>query len=166
MATSAFGAQAVGIAAAQCSRKNILPEVILNENELNELQQALNIAGQSIPRLPIDQKYNLATKANIQTSTTLVLDEIPFDGSWYKLDFSVAQMLPLSPVVNYNFEIELDVQKQTTCDVELRYSEKPDNYTPDCIAEKLTFSLHSGEQRLNIPFSSSVPNEQYAFITF
>jgi len=87
MATSAFGAQAVGIAAAQCSRKNILPEVILNENELNELQQALNIAGQSIPRLPIDQKYNLATKANIQTSTTLVLDEIPFDGSWYKLDF-------------------------------------------------------------------------------
>ncbi|MCI1648027.1 MAG: FAD-dependent oxidoreductase [Bacteroides sp.] len=166
MATSAFGAQAVGMAAAQCIRKKILPKDILGTKEIEELRQMLNLEGQSIPFVTIPQCDNIATYAHIEASSVLCLEQIPFNGAWYRLDFSVAQMLPVVPLANYELEIELDVLKSTVLEVDLRYSEKPKNYTPDCIAEKLTFTLQCGKQRLKIPFSASVPNEEYAFFTF
>lgn len=166
MATSAFGAQAVGMAAAYCSENNILPQNMLEENRLKELQQVLNLAGQSIPRIPINQENNLVKYASIEASSTLQLSEIPFDGSWYQLNFSAAQMLPLKPSINYEIEIEVEAQETTVLDIELRYSGKIHNYTPDCTVEKRSFTLKAGVQRLKIPFASSIPNEQYAFITF
>jgi hypothetical protein len=166
MATAAFGAQAVGMAAAYCTKNDILPEKILEENIISALQQSLNIAGQSIPRIPINQENNLAKHASIEASSTLQLGEVPFDGVWQQLDFSTAQMLPLKPSINYEIEVELDVAEKTYLEIELRYSEKPCNHTPDCTAEKLTFILQAGEQHLKIPFTSSIPNEQYGFITF
>jgi len=166
MATSAFGAQAVGIAAAQCIMHNILPADILSKKELKKLQQTLNLTGQSIPGIPINTDGNLANYAHIEASSTLELDQIPFDGSWYQLDFSVAQLLPLTPFVNYSFEVELDVLRPTILNVELRYAEKPENFTPDCTAEKWMYALESGVQRLQILFKTSIPNEQYAFVTF
>lgn len=166
MATSAFGAQAVGMAAAQCVMHNILPADILSEKELKNLQQSLNLVGQSIPGIPINNEGNLANCAQIDASSMLKLDQIPFNGTWHRLDFSVAQLLPLSLFVNYSFEVELDVLRPTTLDVEFRYAEKPENFTPDCTAEKWMYALEPGVQRLQISFKSSLPNEQYAFVTF
>lgn len=166
MATSAFGAQAVGMAAAQCIKNRMSPRDILDENQLRALQQSLNLTGQSIPHILIEQGRNLAGSAQIEASSTLELDEIPFDGSWYRLDFSVAQMLPINPSTNYEFEVELDVLRPTTLNIELRYAEKPENYTPDCIAQKLEYTLQSGIQRLKISSSIMSLAKQYIFITF
>lgn len=166
MATSAHGAQAVGMAAAECVKNNFNPEELLQADEFKKYQHLLNLSGQSIPRIPIDQDNNLAKYAAIEASSTLHLKTIPFDGPWYKLDYAAAQMLPVKPKTIYHFEVELDVQQRTKLDVELRYADKPYNYTPDCIAEQLLFELEPGVQRLKISFSSCVPNEQYAFISF
>lgn len=166
MATSAFGAQAVGMAAAQCLKERLLPADILQEQKLKVLQQALNLVGQHIPRIPIDRSRNLVDSAHIEASSNLVLRQIPFDGSWYQLDFSAAQMLPLNPSINYEFEVELDVLQPTSLNVELRYAEKAGNYTPDCIAEKWEYSLQPGIQRLKISSKAFLLAQQYAFITF
>jgi len=166
MATSALGAQAVGMAAAQCIKNGISPVDILQGQELKSLQQALNLTGQSIPRIPIDRAQNLVDSAHIEASSTLSLRQIPFDGLWYQLDFSVAQMLPLNPLINYEFEVELDVLQPTLLNIELRYAEKAGNYTPDCTAEKWEYTLQTGTQRLRISPNTLLLSQQYIFITF
>ncbi len=166
MATSAFGGQAVGFAAAQCIKKNLLPADILQPSEMKDLQQTINLAGQSIPRVPINQNQNLASKAKLITSSNLHLNQIPFDGNWYSLDFSAAQMLPLVANEQYTFEIEVESACDTVLDVELRYSSKSKNYTPDCTADTKSVALTKGIQKISVKFDKGVPANQYGFITF
>lgn len=166
MATSAFGGQAVGMAAAQCIRNGKLPVEILQPGEMTELQQSLNISGQSIPKVPISSIRNKACCAKIQASSILVLKKTPFNGPWNALDFSMAQMLPLTAGIPYSFTIQADVKKETLLEVELRCSDKPENYTPNVTVEKQVFKLQEGIQTVDIAFSKGLPNNQYGFITF
>ena len=166
MATSGFGGQAVGMAAAQCILDGLLPVELLTANHMHKLQQKLNLAGQSIPLVPIDADENLAAKAKVSVSSELCLSQIPYDGPWYKLDYSVAQLLPLEPGVQYRFEVEVDVSEETNLSVELRYAEKAKNYTPDKSVETVVLNLRKGTQKVGISFTKSVPCRQYGFVTF
>lgn len=166
MATSGFGGQAVGLAAAQCVKKNLLPADLIDGSEMKELQNSLNIIGQSIPRTAILRDTNLATNAQITASSTLTLDQIPFDGPWHKLDFSMAQLLPFKKDTKYSFEIQVEAIKSTSLNVELRCSEKAENYTPDKVLDQQTIDIKSGKQSINIQFAKGVPQDQYAFLTF
>lgn len=164
MATSGFGAQAVGMAAAMCMEKGIAPKEITGH--MAELQELLNRGGQSIPGTAIDKTRNLAAAAGITASSELELALLPFDGPDNKLDFSAAQLLPLEPGVRYKFTVEACAAADTTLTVQLRYSEKPANYTPDITAESIDIQLHKGRQKAVFEFSATVPERQYAFITF
>ncbi|MDR2916131.1 MAG: FAD-dependent oxidoreductase [Tannerella sp.] len=166
MATCGHGAQAVGMAAALCRNRGILPKDLLEEKNIAILQEKLNIAGQSIPLLPINGDGNLALQAAISTSSFLNLSELSFDGEWLPLDFSSAQMLPVEAGKKYCFEVELDVEEKTTLVTELRCSSKPTNYTPDVIVEKMEIALEPGVQRVNLSFSKGVSGDQYGFLIF
>lgn len=166
MATAAFGGQAVGMAAAQCIRKNLLPADILDKVEIRELQQSLNLRGQSIPGIPISTENNLAAQARITSSSTVKLNELVADGPWYKLDFSVAQMLPVKADVIYKFKIYVRAVKEARLAVELRYSQKTTNFTPELIADKISFDVNVGEQIIELDFKKALPADQYAFVTF
>lgn len=167
MVTSASGGQAVGFAAAQCIAGNILPaDILQNSSEMKKLQQTINLAGQSVPGVPIDQSLNIAAKAHISVSSTLSLSEIPFDGGWYDLNFSAAQLLPLAANQLYSFEVEVDAEEDTTLNIELRYSSKATNHTPDCIADSKAVRLMKGKQKVSVSFDEGVPAEQYGFISF
>ncbi len=166
MATSSLGAQAVGISAAYCLEKKITPVDLLRKEHFDEIQNKLNLRGQSIPFKPIDLKKNLVRDAKIDVSSVLVLDELSFDDGFIDLNFSAAQMLPMKKDVKYQFEIEVDVLKSTTLEIELRYSVKPENHTPEIIAEHLDIRLHSGKQKVNFAFNESLPTDQYGFVTF
>lgn len=167
MATSASGGQVVGIAAAQCIAGNILPaDILQNTSELKRLQQAANLAGQSIPGKPIDQSLNLVEKSHITASTTLHLDQIPFNGDWHKLNFSAAQLLPLTANQCYSFEIEVDAEEDTILEIELRYSSKATNYTPDCFSDSKAIKLQKGIQKVSVNFERGIPSDQYGFVTF
>lgn len=164
MATTGFCAQAVGMAASICQQKNINPAEILENGEIKNLQNELNKIGQSIPNTPIQKETNLITEASIKASSTLSLSEIPFDGDWFNLSISAAQMLPLK--ANQNYKVLVNAEENTSIQVELRTSENSKNYTPEVILETQTFNLNKGEQYITIEFNNAVPNQQYGFVTF
>lgn len=167
MVTSASGGQAVGFAAAQCISEKILPaDILRNATQLKKLQQTVSLAGQSIPGIPIDQSSNKAVKSKISASSILSLYKIPFDGDWYTLNFAAAQMLPLTANQLYSFEIEVDAEDDTTLEVELRYSAKEANYTPDCLSDSKSIKINAGKQKVLIQFAHGVPTDRYGFITF
>ncbi|MGV8094164.1 MAG: FAD-dependent oxidoreductase [Mangrovibacterium sp.] len=166
MATSAHGGQAVGMAAALCKEMGLMPGDLAKPENIRTLQQRLNIAGQSIPGIPIDHAGNLAASATISVSSELILDQIPFDGDWFKLDISAGQLLPLRKNTRYSFEVSLDIFSPTVLDVELRTSTKKFNYTPDLLIEEKSCTLLQGKQNLKIDFDKTLNEDQYAFLIF
>ena len=166
MATSAHGGQAIGIAAAMCRQLELGPIDLTDCKMIKLLQQKLNIKGQSIPGVPIDQEENLAASAVIKTSSELVIDQIPFDGIWFDLKFAAGQLLPLDKNTQYSFEISADAQIATTLDVELQCSSKIHNYTPDVLIEKQSIQLTKGIQKVVISFKNALSNDQYGFLIF
>lgn len=166
MATSGFGAQAVGMAAAMCIRKGVMPGDIAKPEYIGELQNLLNRAGQSIPGTAICCEGNLAAGASVSASSELGLACLPFDGPWNKLDFSAAQLLPLEPGTRYGFTVEVKAGADTVLTAQLRHSEKPANYTPDVIAETLEIPVAKGTHRVKLEFSATLPERQYGFVTF
>ena len=166
MATSALCAQAVGMAAAQCLAGKLFPADLTEPKRMSALQQSLDIAGQSIPGTRIDPAGNLAAEARISASSALEIGEIPFDGPWLKLDYSVAQMLPMQAGTGYELTIEADAAADTNLDIELRRAERPENYTPEVLVEKVSLALRAGEQRIRIPLKNGLPADGYGFVTF
>lgn len=165
MATCGHGAQAVGLAAVLCTRHKYFPAQLTEEGNMKELQNRLNLAGQSIPGIPIHREEELVKKANIGSSATLKISGFPTDGPWIHLDKGVAQMLPLKKGKNYRFGIQVKAEEATRLHCELRVSEKLHNYTPDTTLSRREFLLEPGEQWIYIDFDHALEHNQYAFVT-
>ncbi len=166
MGTSSHGGQVIGMAAALCTQLKYNPEELADHETIKLLQQKLNIKGQSIPGVPINQKDNLAAVAQISVSSELILNQISFDGNWFDLCIGAGQLLPLAKNTQYSFEIQADALLDTTIDAELRYSSKIQNYTPDVLIEKQTLSLNKGIQSVTINFKNTLEKDQYALLLF
>ncbi|GAA4236411.1 hypothetical protein GCM10022291_20680 [Postechiella marina] len=166
MATTGFCAQAVGMAASICVDKNLKPADLLEKGEIKNLQNELNKLGQSIPNVPINKSSNLINEATINASSILNLNQIPYNGDWFSLSISAAQMLPFKANQNYKFKVLVKAEETTTLQVDLRTSIKSKNYAPEVILETQNFNLEKGEQYIEISFSNPVPNNQYGFVTF
>ncbi len=166
MATAAFGAQAAGMAAVHCLENGLAPADLLSPDQVKRIQERLNIAGQSIPRLPIAAAGNLLASATVSASSHLLLHTIPFDGDWLDLTFSAAQMLPMTAGTAYALDVCVDAARKTFLQVELRYADKPCNHTPEKVAERIELELEPGRRELHIAFRQGVPANQYGFVTF
>ena len=165
MATCAHGAQAVGMAAALCTEKKINPAQLLTPDQMPVLQRRLNERGQSIPGVPFRNEDNLVHAATIEASSTLTLDELPYDGPWLSLSEGVAQLLPLAAGVNHTYRILVHAEEATTLRTELRISGKAENYTPEVTLRALTHELSAGEHYLTLNFERTLEHDQYAFVT-
>ncbi len=166
MATTAHGGQVVGVAAALCIQNNLLPADYIDAEKVKELQQELNLTGQSIQAIPISKVGNLAAEAKIQSSSELQLSKIEFDGPWLALENSAAQILPLRKDVQYNIDVEVDADKETLIEIELQVSSKIQNFTPDFFTEKKRFLLKPGIQKLDINFKNTLEHDQFGFVIF
>ncbi|ARV16566.1 FAD-dependent oxidoreductase [Polaribacter sp. SA4-12] len=166
MATTGLCAQAVGMAAAVCIENNVNPADILDNGLLKTLQNELNLVGQSIPSIPIQQESNLVNEASITSSSNLKLSEIPFDGEWTSLATSAAQLLPFKASEKYKFKVLVKADEDTKIEVQLRTSERSKNYAPEVIIEKQIINIKKGEQEVEFEFIGSVAKNQYAFVTF
>ena len=166
MATSGHGGQAVGMAAAMCIQSGTTPLAFTDAENIKLLQQRLNLTGQSIPGIPIAKSENLAAEATIETSSTLSISQIPFDGCWLNLKTATGQLLPLAKNTRYKIEVLVDAVKDTDLVVELRTSSKIQNYTPDHLVEKKRIELKAGEQRVTIDFNKTMGHDQYGFFIF
>lgn len=166
MTTCGHGAQAVGMAAAMCIQKHLSPADIISPENIRELQQRLNIEGQSIRKVPIDERDSIMSSAKITVSSAMTLANIPASGKWVRLDYSSAQMLPLSKDTEYTFLINLAADDRTVLDTEFAVSSRLGNYTPDIILSKKSFELEKGENRIVLDFGIKLQEDQYTFIIF
>ena len=166
MATCAHNGQAVAIAAAICVEQNLLPADLLVKERMDELQTRLIKCGQYIPHFRLQDGEDLVQSAQITSSSELELKGLPFDGPWHSLDFSMAQMLPVEPGVVPAMKIQVKSSVLSKLTVELRLSEKPENFTPEVVLERLHLEIKSGENFYSFSFNQQIPTTQYVFVTF
>ncbi len=166
MCTCAHGGQAVGQAVVQCLDDKVNPVALLEEENIAKLQSSLNHNGHFIPGVPMDQSGNLATRATISSSSTLTLNNLKRGDGWKSLAVSTAQLLPLKSNIQYSFKAYVRSSGNQTLRVQLRISDRPQNYTPDTILEEKSFRLGPGEQEVTIAFSQTLATDQYAFVCF
>lgn len=166
MATSAAGGQAVGTAAAFCLKNNCTPAELMNADRMKEFQKLLIKNGAYLPQSDIRYEDALMKEADIHVSSELLLDEIPFDGTWKSLAQSAAQMLPLKKGNVPEITVRLKAKEVTQQKVELRISSKSFNHTPDVTLETVSVDLYEGEQDVKLAFNAEIPTVCYAFICF
>lgn len=166
MITSGLGGQAIGAAFALCNEKKCMPADLLSNGGIHELQQRLNLDGQSIPGVAIDPKDNLLLKADIKASSVLRLSGLPFDGGWRSLIYSTGELLPLKKGVKYSFEVELKAEVETEVIVDFVVSEKPFNYTPNKVLQSDKMFVNKGIHKYSFNMNKATEFDQYAFIIF
>lgn len=166
MLTSALGGQAIGCAVAMCKEKGCLPVDLLKSEAMAELQNRLNLMGQSIPHVPITSMNNLLSLTTIRASSSLVFEGFPFDGPLRRLDMSMGELLPLRKGIQYRIEVEVWADVPTELFVELKTSLKPFNYTPNHLLEQKLYKLDAGCSHLNMNFTQGLDTDGYAFIIF
>jgi hypothetical protein len=164
MATCGHGAQAVALATVLCLKNGINTKEILHDQHLNELQNQLNLIGQSIPGKTIDFRQLSVDKPSIKVSSTFELDEMSFDGDWVGLKKGFAQLLPFKANQKYSFKILVKAKKESLLTIQLRKSSKLGNYTPDVELESNEIPVSVGEQFLNFSFEKTLDSDQYVFL--
>ena len=165
MATCAHGGQAVGMAAAICARKKLLPRDLLAAPRMKDLQRELLRIGQYIPGVALEDENDLARTAEISVTSELKLSHFAASGETLPLDASWAMMLPAQPGAMPSVEFLLDVSAPTTLRAELRLSTKQDNHTPDVTLATQEIKLKTGVRiRLPLKFDAVIDAPQYAFV--
>ncbi|SOD82861.1 FAD-dependent oxidoreductase [Spirosoma fluviale] len=165
MGTSAYVGQAVGMAAAVCTRQQVRPADLTGE-KLKTLQTELMKTGHHIPGLRLHDEQNLVHQGRLSASSKLTLSELPPDGPLIPLRHSAAQMLPLTPGPVPELTFWATATHDTSLTVELRRSSRPENHTPDITLETKQIALHSGQQSVSLHFDALMTDTTYAFICF
>lgn len=164
MGTCAHGAQAVGMAAALAVRNDWSLAQLTTHESISILQQELLKVGHHIPGFRHHDHSNKVNIARISASSEYMLEELSADGPWLKLEFSSAQMIPVSSGRMPQVTLQLKATEDTLLSTELRISSKPDNYTPDIILDKKDVSLIAGENTITIDFNYQIDQPRYVFV--
>lgn len=165
MGTSAYTGQAVGAAAAICTRHHIRPKEVLSKGFIRDLQNRLTANHHYIPGIQPSDDPDLVKTAAITASSTLLLHEIPENKDVQVLDESVIQMIPLKKGSIPEITVHAYAREVTTIEIELRSSNKC-NYTPENIIEAKSIPLHAGKNCLRFSFSSQMQKDGYAYLCF
>lgn len=143
MATCGHNAQAVGMAAAVCNERGLMPRDV----PVEELQQRLLRAGQYIPGVALRDPLDLVQQATIGASSSFALNELPADGGTAALDASRAMLLPVPSGKIPALTFLVDVREPTSLELQVRSSSKPGNFTPDQILHRQTVTLDAGPRQ-------------------
>jgi hypothetical protein len=166
MATCAYIAQAVGMAAALCKQKNILPANILNNSLIHILQNELMKNGQHIPAHALSDEDDLVKKANVRASSEYNFSGFKLEEKWKKLDLPSAQMFAITSGIVPEFHVALNALEDTILKAEIRKSSKPGNFTPDVCLAYLELNLKAGQQLVTLNFNVSIEEAAYVFLIF
>ncbi|MGZ0014795.1 FAD-dependent oxidoreductase [Yeosuana sp. AK3] len=164
MLTCALGAQAVGEAAVLCFKNNWKPKNISDKEKIKILQLELNRNGQSIPGINVGDPSDLAKKAIIKTTSTLLFDGFNPSEDWQTLTFSTAQLLPLEANTTYEFHFEVEAIEATTLEIQLRTAAENKHFTPDKTLYTKQFQLKKGRHQISFKSTAVLEIKQYAFV--
>ncbi|MFZ4457042.1 MAG: FAD-dependent oxidoreductase [Bacteroidales bacterium] len=163
MCTSGHGAQAIGMAAALCVKNNATPASYIDPTAIKDLQRALIATGQYIPQLKLNDYSGKASTATFTPSSELALKSLPANGSFFKLNYPIAMILPLKGKAPH-IELTIKASEETTLNVQLRTSSKNFNFTPDVVMFQKSYELTKGEQRFTIDFDELGIEKGYYFV--
>ena len=163
MATVSYSAQVIGLATQYCLKNGITPSTLANSEKVQELRQELMQNGHFIPCLA-PEKTNLAHQAVLSASSEYKLKEFKADGSWHKLEYSTAQILPNAKGDKIKISFDIDAKESTNLTVQLRVSAKSINYSPEIILEMHDLSVEAGISTLTVEFDHIIREEQYVFV--
>ena len=166
MATCAHVGQAVGMAAALCTGKMLLPRTLSAPEHIGVLQQALLGTGQHIPGLALSVGMDLIGSASIKASSHLVLHGLQPDGPLLPIVRSAAQMVPLKKGHVPAITFWVTAEKDTLLTVQCRTSSKTRNHTPDVVLAEKKIDLKKGSQEVCLDFGTEMPEAAYAFVCF
>jgi hypothetical protein len=167
MGTCANGAQAVAIAAKLCIENGWLPRDVAEPERAKLLQQELLKTGQFIPGVRAHDEADLTQKATMKASSQFVLQGLAPDAAPVPLTQGWGQMLPVTAGKVPMLTFWADVTERTALEVELRTSDRPENYTPDVLLGKQVLNLAPGEkQALVLDFEAEVDEARYIFVCF
>ncbi len=166
MATCAHNTQAVAVAASICVQNKLFPSELNQGKWMDLLQQTLIKSGQFIPHHALKDQEDLVQKATIKVSSEFQLESLPMNGNWQKLEFSLAQMIPIAGGKVPSMQIKVKAGKDTVLKASLRTSQKAENFTPEVILEEQEIKISAGESFCDISFSSEIKDPQYVFVTF
>jgi hypothetical protein len=165
MATCANNAQAVGMAAALCHNKRLLPRDLLEPEYMHRLQQSLLRAGQHIPGVSYVGENDLARVATVSASSSLKLGELPSSNEFTSQDRPYALLLPLPPGPVPKLSLYARTDNSTTLGAELWTSSRPGNTTPDVLLAKLDVPLRAGEKvPVPLEFDMTLAEPAHVFI--
>ncbi|RBQ11892.1 FAD-dependent oxidoreductase [Pedobacter miscanthi] len=164
MATSAYVAQAVALAAKICKDKGIFPADIIKNDQIGILQEELIRSGQYIPGVKFNDQQDLVQKASLQVSSELKIEALNKGMEYVDLALSSAQLIPVKAGIMPKISFSVNVKKPTTLNVQLRKSIKSGNYTPDITIETKTFSRGEGLHDVTLLFDFVPTEETYLFL--
>lgn len=163
MCTAALGGEVIGRAAAICIKNSLTPIELAAPDNIGMLQVELIGNGNFIPDTNFKVRSNLAGLASISVSSELKLSSLPADGTWFRLDYSAAQLIPVAgrmPVIGLTVEADDDCELE----LQLRSSSKKENYTPDVIDAVIKLDLKKGENDFQADFDVKYEEARYVFI--
>ena len=166
MATCGLLAQAAGTAAALCLQHQQHPAGLWQRGLVPELQQQLLKRGVYIPGVVRRGGDDLVQQASLSASSEFQLTQLPEGSVLKKLDHAVAQLLPMQPGPIPVFRLNAWADSKTELCVEWRISQRPDNYTPECLLESLRIPLQPGNNEISLSFRATMPHQAYGFLTF
>ena len=165
MLTCAHNGQAVGMAAAVCTRSQLKPRDLSTRPRLAELQRELLRSGQHIPSVNLADPEDLARKAQLTASSVLRLSHLPPSGETLALTQSWAVMLPVEPGFMPTVTVMLDADQPTQLLAELRISSKAENHTPDItLAHKKILVGAGRRQEFTVDFAAPIERACYVFL--
>ena len=165
MATCAHTAQAVGMAAALCAGRGLLPRDLTQPTHMKALQQKLLLSDQHIPGVTIESRADLTREGHITTSSRLQLADLPPSGEKRVLTESQAMMLPVAPGPAPCVTLRVDVAKPTTLGVSLRVARRPDEHTPRVVLAARRIDLDAGcDQDVVLDLPAVFDTARYAFL--
>ncbi len=141
MTTCAHSAQAVGMAAAICSKKRVMPRDLSDKSRIGQLQQQLLKSGQYIPGYSLDDPKDIVKQASISVSSSFELGRLPADGPVTSLENAWAMLLPVKSGKVPRFSFEVQARTSTTLTCELRTAGREGNFTPDVVLAKKTVDI-------------------------
>ncbi|MBL0745791.1 FAD-dependent oxidoreductase [Chryseolinea sp. Jin1] len=165
MGTSAYGGQAVAMAASLCHTNKLKPRAVGEPFFMKKLQRKLMESGHHIPGIVLDDSRDLARQAVINASSELQLTHLPVELNEV-LDTSVAQMIPVGSGPMPSFFMDVIAECSTVLKVELRVCSRMHSYSPDVTLGSLEIPLQKGVNNVPLNFNLISKVHRYIYLTF
>lgn len=167
MATCAYVAQAVAMAAKLCVQQQLLPREIGQTGYMKELQKELQRSGQYIPGFHLSDSSDLVQQAELTSSSNLDFKGFSKEHMlWKPLTIAAAQLIPVTVGTLPIFFLDIEATQTTVLNVELRGSERKGGFTPDRELAKMQIRVKPGFQTVTLDFELELNEDQYIFLTF